>query len=156
MFWTFKKDVCKIKDVSKYKDVHSSPVFFATIVSRYVDNIVTILWKTHNIATVLWQYCQHIVTILPIILPTSTIRLTYMLTICGCNMVEISQYCDHMRLTYMLTVLWELTIWWPMFSLYVDTIVTICCLDSFNHVLNISCEEQLITHFWQITLYDRL
>ena len=101
--------------------------------------LFTILWKTHNIVTVLWQYCQHIVTVLFAILSTSTIRLTYILTVCCYNMVEISQYCYHIRLTYMLTVLWNLTIWWTILSQYSDNMVTIFWVvhNMLNNIVNI-------------------
>ena len=49
---------------------------------KYYHNMLaisfTMLWKTHTIVTVLWEYCQHIVTIVYTILSTSTIRLPYM------------------------------------------------------------------------------
>ena len=97
--------------------------------------LFTILRKTHNIVTDLWQnfppYCH---------LPQDYI---YMLTVCGHNIVKVPPYCDHLWLKYMLTVLWNLTIWWTILSQYVENFchntVTILLVlhNMMNNIVNI-------------------
>ena len=41
------------------------------------------------------------------------------------NRLSYSTYCDHIRITFMITVLRRLAIWWTILSLYADNIVTI-------------------------------
>ena len=110
------------------KDRHKS------LVLLFRNNYITSLRIVcHNIVTIygqyasqycersqycdrMWRYCLHIVTILSVTSSTSTIQLTYMLSECGHNIVKYPPYCDHIRLTHMLTVLWNLTVWWAILS----------------------------------------
>ena len=72
---------------------------FRQILSQNVDNISHHIVKSS-------QYCHNIVTMLSTILSSSTIRLKWHQH--GWNVTLLWQH----RLTYMLTVLWMLTIWW--------------------------------------------
>ena len=64
--------------------------FFATILSRYVNNIVNHIVISQNIqVNILWQHWQHIVTIWSTLLSYLTIWLSFVLTVCDKNTGEI-------------------------------------------------------------------
>ena len=97
-------------------DHHHQPLHFS---SQNIHHIIKHIAKnpqySKNTATIMWQYCQHIVAMWCTVFSIFTVRLTYILTICGHNVVDLN-ILWHKLTTCMLTVLWMLTIWWIILS----------------------------------------